>query len=258
TAKHCADNMGILTEDIYQKRLWHHQPLTDFWQVGRGIMNRLIKHGIYDMYDVAHCDEKILYKEFGVNAEYLIDHAWGREPTTIADIKRYKPKCNSMSHGQVLFEDYQYDDALLAMKEMVELKALDLVEHHLVTNHISLHIGYSQNEVKSTGGSITITTRTNSSQILIQEFITLFKRTTQRNKPIRRITISFGGVVDEVYESYDLFTDYEKIEEERKVMQAIVEIRNKYGKNKILKGMNFYEKATTRKRNQLVGGHNAE
>lgn len=257
-AKHCSDNMGMLTEEIYQKRLWHHQPLTDFWQVGKGIMNRLIKHGIYDMDGVAHCDEKILYKEFGVNAEYLIDHAWGKEPTTIADIKRYKPKHNSMSHGQVLFEDYEYDDALLAMKEMVELKALDLVEQHLVTNHISLHIGYAKNEVKSTGGSIKITIRTNSSQLLMQEFITLFKRTTDKNKPIRRITISFGGVIDEVYESYDLFTDYEAIEEERKVMQAIVDIRNKYGKNTILKGMNFYDKATTRKRNRLVGGHNAE
>ncbi|MEG0275611.1 MAG: DNA repair protein [Coprobacillus sp.] len=258
TAKHCSDNMGILTEEIYQKRLWNHQPLTDFWQVGKGIANRLMKHGIYDMDGVAHCDEKVLYKEFGINAEYLIDHAWGREPTTIADIKRYKPKHNSMSHGQVLFEDYQYEDALLVMKEMVELKSLDLVEHHLVTNLISLHIGYSQREVKSTGGSMKLTVNTNSSHFLIQEFITLFKRTTCRNQPIRRINISFGGVVDEIYESYDLFTDYQAIEEERKVMQAIVEIRNKYGKNKILKGMNFYDKATTRKRNKLVGGHNAE
>ncbi|MEG0367091.1 MAG: DNA repair protein [Coprobacillus sp.] len=258
TAKHVKDNMGQLTEESYQKTLWHHQPLTDFWQVGRGTMKRLAKYSIYDMYGIAHCDEKILYKEFGINAEYLIDHAWGKEPTTIADIKQYKSKNNSVSHNQVLFEDYEYEDALLVMKEMVELKTLDLVQMHLVTNHISLYVGYSKKEVKSTGGSMKIGVRTNSYTILLKEFISLFERTTHQHYPIRRLGISFGGVLDEIYEYYDLFTDQELIEEERKLMETIVEIREKYGKNTILKGMNMYEKATTKKRNRLVGGHNAE
>lgn len=258
TAKYVQSNIAILTEKMYQDTLWHHQPLTDFWQVGKGIMKRLAKYDIYDMYSIAHCDEKILYKEFGINAEYLIDHAWGKEPTTIADIKSYTPKHNSVSHGQVLFEDYKYADALVVVKEMVELKALDLVEQHLVTDCISLHICYSQKGVKTTGGSMKMTTRTNSYQILSQEFIKLFERTTHLHYPIRRIFISFGNVLDEAYEYYDLFTDYTLIEEERRVMNAIVEIKNKYGKNAILKGMNLYEKSTTRKRNRLVGGHNAE
>lgn len=258
TAKHVADNMGILDKESYQDTLWNHQPLTDFWQVGKGIANRLAKHHLYNMYDVAHCDEKILYKEFGINAEYLIDHAVGDEPTTISDIKRYRSKNNSISHSQVLFEDYKYDDALLAMKEMVELKSLDLVHQHLVTDLISLYVGYSKKEVKSTGGSMKIGVRTNSYKILLEEFIHLFKKTTHPTYPIRRIGISFGNVLDEVYEYYDLFTDLKEIEEERRLMEAVVEIKEKYGKNKILKGMNLYEKATTKKRNLLVGGHNAE
>lgn len=257
-AKHSKSNMGYLSETLYKKKLWHHQPLTDFWQIGKGITNRLMKYGIHDMCGIANANEEILYKEFGINAKNLIDHAWGREPTTIADIKKYKPKTHSHSNSQILFEDYQYEDAFLVLKEMVESNVLELVDQHLVSNHISLYIGYSKNIRRPTGGSRKITTRTNSYRILLQEFIDLFHQTTYKDTPIRQISISFGNVVDEMFESYDLFSDIEALEEERKLSQALVNIKHKYGKNAVLKGMNMFEKATARKRNQLVGGHNAE
>lgn len=258
TAKHSIERIGYLTEKSYQQLLWHHQPLTDFWQIGRGISKRLAKHHIYDMYDVAHCPENILYKEFGINAEYLIDHAWGRESTTIKDIKNYRSSSNSFSNHQILFEDYCYEDAFIAFKEMVELNTLELVDQHLVTNHISLSIGYSKDIVPPTGGSMKISTITNSYQILLKEFIYLFQKTTHKHYPIRKIGICFGNVVDEIYESYDLFTDYEALEEEKRLQQALLDIKHKYGKNAVVKGMNLFEKSTTMKRNKLVGGHNAQ
>lgn len=258
SAKHNPSNIGILNEHLYKQTLWHHQPITDFWHVGRGIAKRLAKYQIFDMAGVAFCDEKILYQEFGVNAKYLIDHAWGKEPTTIAQIKKYQPENNSISHSQVLFEDYSYEDALLAMKEMVELKVLDLVERHLVTRHIALYVGYSNKKIKATGGSLKIGVCTNSYRILLSEFITLYKRTTHLNCPIRRLGISFGGVIDEKYEAYDLFTDYQEIEKERKLQEALINIKGRYGKNAVFKGMDLLEKATTLKRNKLIGGHNGE
>ena len=258
SAKHNPSNIGILNEHLYKQTLWHHQPITDFWHDGRGIAKRLAKYQIFDMAGVAFCDEKILYQEFGVNAKYLIDHAWGKEPTTIAQIKKYQPENNSISHSQVLFEDYSYEDALLAMKEMVELKVLDLVEQHLVTRHIALYVGYSNKKIKATGGSLKIGVCTNSYRILLSEFITLYKRTTHLNCPIRRLGISFGGVIDEKYEAYDLFTDYQEIEKERKLQEALINIKGRYGKNAVFKGMDLLEKATTLKRNKLIGGHNGE
>ena len=257
TAKHSPDNMGLLDEDLYRQLLWHHEPLTDFWMIGAGTERRLRSMGIYDMYGVAHADEKKLYKIFGVNAEYLIDHAWGRETVEISDIKAYKPKANSISNSQILFEDYNYKDAYLVMKEMVEMNVLSLTERHLVTNHVALYIGYSKDVVSPSRGSMKITNTTNSYQILLDEFRLLYKRIVKQQYPIRQIAISFGNVKDEIYEQYDLFADLEQIEKDKKVQETLVEIKNKYGKNAVLKGMNLCEKATARKRNTLVGGHNA-
>ena len=258
TAKHSKNNMGYLNERLYQESLWHHRPLTDFWQIGKGISKRLKQLDIFDMYDLAHSDESILYQEFGVNAQFLIDHAWGKEPTLISDIKAYKPKSNSISSGQVLFEDYNYDDGLLIVKEMVELKCLELVDKHLVTNNITLRISYSKHAVKSTGRSMKINEMTNSYQILIENFNYLYKKTTNPNYLIRKIMISFNDLKDEIFESTDLFTDYQKREKEKKIQAAILEIKYKYGKNAILKGMNLQNKATTKMRNKLIGGHNGE
>lgn len=257
TAKHAKDCMGYLDEDLFKQLIWHHQPITDIWMIGPGTANRLAMLGIKDLYGVAHYNEKILYKLFGINAEYLIDHSWGREPTEISDIKAYKPSSNSISNSQILFEDYNYKDAYLIMKEMVESNVLQLTEKHLVTNHISLYVGYSKNCIKPSRGSRKITNTTNSYRILLEEFKLLYKKIINPNYPIRQIGICFGNVKDEIYEQFDLFVDQEDIEKEKRVQEALVHIRNKYGKNAVLKGMNFYEKATQRKRNGLVGGHNA-
>lgn len=257
TAKHTADNMGYLDEDLFKQLIWHHKPITDIWMIGPGTARRLAQFGINDLYGVAHFPEKKLYKMFGVNAEYLIDHSWGREPTEIKDIKAYKPSSNSISNSQILFEDYNYKDAFLVMKEMVESNVLSLTEKHLVTNHIALYIGYSKNIIKPSRGSCKITNTTNSYKILLQEFINLYKRIINPAYPIRQIAISFGNVVNECYEQFDLFADYEDIEKEKRVQEALVSIKNKYGKNSVLKGMNLCDKATQRKRNGLVGGHNA-
>lgn len=257
TAKHAKDCMGYLDEDLFKQLIWHHQPITDIWMIGPGTANRLAMLGIKDLYGVAHYNEKILYKLFGINAEYLIDHAWGREPTEISDIKAYKPSSNSISNSQILFEDYNYKDAYLIMKEMVESNVLQLTEKHLVTNHISLYVGYSKNCIIPSRGSRKITNTTNSYRILLEEFKLLYKKIINPNYPIRQIGISFGNVKDEIYEQFDLFADQEDIEKEKRVQETLVHIRNKYGKNAVLKGMNFYEKATQRKRNGLVGGHNA-
>lgn len=257
TAKHAKDCIGYLDEDLFKQLIWHHQPITDIWMIGPGTANRLAMLGIKDLYGVAHYNEKILYKLFGINAEYLIDHAWGREPTEISDIKAYRPSSNSISNSQILFEDYNYKDAYLIMKEMVESNVLQLTEKHLVTNHISLYVGYSKNCIKPSRGSRKITNTTNSYRILLEEFKLLYKKIINPNYPIRQIGISFGNVKDEIYEQFDLFADQEDIEKEKRVQETLVHIRNKYGKNAVLKGMNFYEKATQRKRNGLVGGHNA-
>ena len=258
TAKHAKDNMGVLDEQLYRETLWHHKPVSDFWQVGRGISKRLEKYSVADMYDIAHMDERILYREFGVNAEYLIDHAWGREPTTIKEIKAYKSKSNSLSNSQILFEDYNYEEALLVLKEMVELNVQNLVESHRVTDHIGLYIGYSARNVKATGGSRKLSNVTNSYAYLRNAFIELYRETVNRQELVHMLSISFGNVVDEMYETYDLFTDFNALEKEKKLQLTLLNIKHKFGKNAVIKGMNLLNKATAISRNKLVGGHNAE
>ena len=256
-AKHKSDNIAYLDEDIFKQTLWHHRPLTDFWMIGKGSEARLNALGIKDLYDLAHYDEKILYKVFGINAKTLIDHANGKEDTTIADIKAYKPKSNSLSNSQILFEDYNYKDAYIVLKEMVETNVLELTSKHLVTNHISLYIGYSKDVIKASNSGNLISNTTNSYKILLNEFTTLYKKIVNTNYPIRKLGISFGNLKDEYYAQYDLFTDVDEIEKERKAQEALVYIKQKYGKNTVLKGTNFLDKATARKRNTLIGGHNA-
>ncbi|MDY3036547.1 MAG: DNA repair protein [Absicoccus sp.] len=257
-SKHVPDNMGYLDEGLYQNMLWHHKPLTDFWRIGPGLSRRLASLGIFDMYDLAHYPESILYQVFGIQAEYLIDHAWGKEPTTIQDIKAYHSQAHSISNSQILFEDYSYQDAYLIVKEMVDVNVLRLVDEHLVTNRIALYVGYSKNCRKASSATTKITNCTNSYRILLAEFKRLYQRIVDPHYPIRQIGLSFCDVKDERYESYDLFTNPNAIEKEASVQKAIIEIKQKYGKNAILKGMNLEEKATARKRNLLIGGHNAQ
>lgn len=255
-SKHSATNIGWLNEERYKKELWHHKPLSDFWQIGNGIEKRLNAKRIFDMYDIAHTAPKILYKEFGANAEYLIDHSWGKESCTISDIKAYNPKSSSISTNQVLFEDYTYDKAKLVLKEMVELKSLELVEKDLVTDTIQLYIGYSNNIIKSTGGSKKLSNKLNTFNELLEAFLDLYNKTTNKKFPIRRIGIAFLKVSIIEGEQLNLFVNQEHVEKERNLAKTINQIKIKMGKNAILKGMNFEREATTKLRNTLIGGHN--
>lgn len=256
TAKHSASNIGYLDEEKYKKELWNHKPLSDFWQIGKGIERRLNKMRIFDMEQLAHADPKKLYKEFGVNAEYLIDHSWGKESCTIADIKAYKPKTNSISNSQILFEDYSFEKARLVLKEMVELGSLRLIESNLVTDTVQLYVGYSKDIINATGGTQKILVCTNVYSELVKAFLSVYDRTTNRNVGIRRIGISFGNVIETENVQLSLFTNQEKIDKERKLELAISSLKNKMGKNMILRGMNFEDGATTITRNKLIGGHN--
>ncbi len=256
TAKHSATNIGYLDENKYKNELWHHKPLTDFWQIGNGIEKRLSKMRIFDMYDIAHTEQKKLYKEFGVNAEYLIDHSWGKESCTIRDIKAYKPKRNSISNSQILFEDYSFEKARLVLKEMVELGSLRLVESNLMTDTVQLYIGYSKDIINPSGGTQKLTNCTNVYSELVKAFLSIYDKTTNRNVGIRRIGINFSNVIETENIQLNLFTNQEKIDRERKLELAICNIKNVMGKNKILRGMNLEDGATTITRNKLIGGHN--
>ena len=279
-AKHRkADGDGVriaeLTEMGYREKYWTHRPLTDFWRIGHGTEARLASAGMYSLGDVARMslrNEEVLYKLFGVNAELLIDHAWGWEPCTMADIKRYKPSASSLSSGQVLMEPYSFEKARLIVREMTDSLSLDLVEKRLVTAQLVLHVGYEAG--KGTGpmvkdwygrptpkpahGSVNLPFPTSATSILLKSAMELYDRIVDKNIFVRRIYVVASQVKDEKSETarqLNLFEENPDTSRERKQQEAILEIRRKYGKNAILKGMNFEEGATTRDRNQQIGGH---
>ena len=299
-AKHITpDKNGVriagLDEMTYRKYLWNHRPLTDFWRVGKGISRKLEKNGIFTMGDVARTSEKneeLLYKLFGINAELLIDHAWGYEPCTIESIKAYKPVTNSISSGQVLHCPYNYEDTKLIVKEMTELLTLDLVKKNLVTSKMVLTIGYdienlSNPEIsksylgevtldhygrkvpKSAHGTINIDHKTSSTKIITDYVMNLYESIINKKLLVRRINITAEDVVNEddyknnkKFEQIDLFIDYNEIEKQQKkeklekeLQKAVLDIKTKYGKNAVLKGMNFIEGGTTIERNGQIGGH---
>lgn len=297
-AKHTKPNekgvrIACLDEMMYRKKLWEHRPLTDFWRVGKGYAKKLEQNGMFTMGDVALCsvnDEDKLYKLFGINAELLIDHAWGYEPCTIESIKSYKPNTKSISSGQVLHCPYNYDKTKLIIKEMTELLVLDLVDKHLVTNQIVLTVGYdidniNNKDINYTGeitidrygrkipkhahGTINLEHKTSSTKIITEAVMKLYDRIIDKRLLTRRINITANNVIDEEkaeredrYEQIDLFNNYKEVEanknkekKERNLQRSILDIKKKYGKNVILKGMNFEDGATTIERNEEVGGH---
>ena len=296
-AKHITPNkFGVriaeLNEMSYRKLLWSHSPITDIWRVGKGISKRLEKYGIYTMGDVARCsinNEDLLYKLFGVNAELLIDHAWGWEPCTIESIKNYKPLAKSISSGQVLQKPYSYDKAKLIVREMVELLTLNLVSKRLVTEKLVLTIGYDIENVtddyngsvtidyygraipKHAHGTINLDYKTSSSKIIQEAMIKLYDRIINPKLSVRRITIALTKLASEEdekdkvrYRQLDLFSslddnklDYDKevLKKENNLQNAMLKIKEKYGKNAILKGMDLEEGATTIERNRQIGGH---
>lgn len=255
-AKHETDRIAYLDEARYREKLWKHKPLTDFWRVGRGTVERLSNMGICTMEEIAHARESLLYKAFGIDAELLIDHAWGREPVTIADIKAYRPKNTSFSSGQVLPRDYEYEEGALVVKEMADLLCLDLVDQGLVTSHISLVIGYSNQKCfEPAKGSTTLRSATSSNRRLLSYVEQLYRRIVRPGAYIRRITLTYTGVMTEDYQQFDLFSDPEETEKDVKAQRAAISIKQRYGRNAVLKGMNLEESATTIERNGQIGGH---
>lgn len=304
-----ADKDGVriaeLTETSYREMLWDHTPITDFWRIGRGCRDRLEAKGLYTMGDIARCslgkkndfyNEDLLYKMFGINAELLIDHAWGCESCTMADIKAYKPGSSSLSSGQVLKEPYSAEKAELVIKEMTDSLVLDLVDKGLMTNQIVLSVGYDvenlkdplkkemfrgeintdpfgREKPKSAHGSVNFGKYTSSSKTIIKNVTELFDRIVNKSLTVRRMTVAANNLIPENFEEeensqLDLFTDYEALQEkmqrereatleENSLQKAVIGIKKKYGKNAVLKGMNFEEGATAVERNGQVGGHKA-
>ncbi len=256
TAKHSADHIGELDEESYRKTLWRHQPLTDFWRVGPGIARRLMSMGITTMEGIARADEDAMYHMFGIDAELLIDHAWGKEPVTMADIKAYKPKTSSIGGGQVLGCDSDFEGGKLLVKEMADLLCLELVDKGLVTDSITLHVSYNKRyDRKSAHGTTTMTLTTSSARQIMSYTEKLYERIVDRRTPIHRIYLTFNNVVDETYQQYDLFVDPAELEKEHRLQKAMLDIKEKFGKNAILKGMNLEKGATTMERNLQIGGH---
>ncbi len=302
-AKHCEpDKNGVriaeLDEMSYRRILWDHRPLTDFWRVGRGISKKLEEHGMYTMGDVARCsvgresdyyNEDLLYKLFGVNAELLIDHAWGWEPTEISDIKSYRPESSSLSSGQVLQEPYEFSKAKLVLKEMADLLSLELVSKRIATDQIVLTVGYDIESLKKSYSGAVETDRygrkipktahssenigryTSSTKLICETAMKLFDRIVDKELLVRRMYIVANHIITEndaekerEYVQLNLFSDTGKqeaeeneLKKEKDMQKAILKIKSKYGKNSIIKGMNLKEGATALERNRQIGGHKA-
>lgn len=255
-SKHAPDFIGELNEESYRKLLWDHKPLTDFWMVGRGTVKRLESIGIRTMRDIAMCDERMLYRLFGINGELLMDHAWGIEPCEMSDIKNYKTKSTSLSSGQVLPRDYNYVEIRLIVKEMCDLLCLDLVKKHKVTDNISLVLVCSNEYGRlPLGAARKLTVCTSSNRILTGKMMEIFDEIADKNLYYRRVYIGFNHLEDEAFEQFDLFTDPNVMTRDRKLQEAALLIKGKYGKNAILKGMNLEKAGTTRERNNQIGGH---
>ena len=257
TAKHAKDYIGILDEESFKETLWDHVPLTDFWRVGSGIAKKLEKRGIFTMGEIAKAAPELLYKLFGIDAELLIDHAWGREPTTIQDIKNYKSKTKCLNSGQVLSRDYSFTEALIIVKEMADVLCIELKAKKLIASSLSLYIGFSNTlSMPGAHGSTTFKVPTNNDMEIVSYITSLYKSIMKENLPIRRINLSFNNVLpDNSGRQIYLFENVEENDKKARLQDTVIGIKHKFGKNAILKGMNFLPSATTIERNMQIGGH---
>ena len=255
-SKHNKSHIAYLDEKLYQEELWNHKPLSDFWQIGRGIETRLLKYHIKTMKDITLCDPKILYKEFGINAEILIDHAYGRETCTIKEIKNYVPKSTSISISQILFRDYKYDEAKVILTEMIDNLVLELVSKKLYTSNVSVYIGFTREENFGIRFSSNIDL-TNSYTNILNFILNEYSYRIPEEAKIRRIGLSFNNLDIKKYEQLNLFVKEDNTKEET-LGSVINDIKNKFGKNSILRCISLDENATQKQRNAYIGGHNAE
>ncbi len=259
TAKHAEDGIGMLDARTFRQQVWPHRPITDIWQIGSHIAERLRTYGIEDLHGLAHANVDLLYREFGANAEYLIDHAWGVEPCTIAEIHAYEPQATSVGNGQVLPCDYTFDEARMILREMVDETVLDLVEKRVVAGHASLHVGYGKDDGAAThaNASRTLSGHTNSFDKLMAFMDELFCEITDPHRPIRRMNVAFGHLMPEGYATADLFADAEAEHDERARQETLLAIKRKFGKDAVMRGTSLKEKARGRERAHQVGGHHA-
>ena len=260
-AKHVEDHIGILNEISYRQQLWDHRPLSDFWRIGSRTEKKLAGYGIHTMGDIAYTSvtsEDWLYKMFGIDAELLIDHAWGLESCDIHDIKNYHTEEHSLSNGQVLMRNYSFEEAAVVVREMTDVLVLDLVSKGLITGSVTLWIAYDHRyERPSSHGTVRLTSLTNSSSTIMDEVNKLYQKITDRHTGIRRIEICANRVMPEGYLQYDLFTDPAAVEKEKNLQQAILDVKKRYGKNAIMRGANLLDCSTYRERNNQIGGHRA-
>lgn len=254
TAKHAPDRIGWLDEEKFKKTLWNHTPITDFWGISSGTAKRLAKYGVVDMEGITKLKEDLLYDEFGINAELLIDHAWGKETCLMSDIKDYKSKAHSISASQILPFNYTFAEAKLVMTEMIQNGCYDLFRQHYVTELVHIYVGYGDDKTGDKG-TVRMNVATNLFSIIGEYVDKLFDKVVDKNKPIRRLGYDFENVMPQSEERYDLFTNLESIEKEKKMVESVLELQHKFGKNSILKGLDLKDKATQRERNETIGGH---
>lgn len=259
TAKKTPDHIGILDENEFIKHLWNHRPLTDFWRIGHGTEARLAKLGIFTMQDIAKAPEELIYKTFGIDGRFLIEHAWGREDTTIEDIKNYVPKSNSLTSGQVLPRGYEKAEGRIIAVEMTDELVLSLVDKALCAGVVVLHLSYEgkYTEYESTRGSVTLPLPTSSGRELRSAVLGIYESICDESRLIRRVTIVFSNVLPMETSQYDIFTDTKEQDREHELQLAMLHIKKKYGKNSIVKCMDLQKCATMMERNMQIGGHRA-
>lgn len=259
TAKHAEDFIGYLDEESYRKELWNHRPLTDFWRIGRGIATRLEKVGLYTMGQIAKADEDLLYKMLGIDAELLIDHAWGIEPVTMKDIKAYTPKTKCLASGQVLMRDYEFEEGRLILREMAEALCLDMVRRGVKTNSMTVHVAYSRRaHLKSVRGTANVLTPTNVASVFVPELLKIYDDIVDRDQKVRHFNLYCNDLMeDDGEEQLTLFSEQteERVAEDKKIQQAMLDIKDKFGKNAIFKSSDLKEGATALERNRQIGGH---
>ena len=260
-AKHVDDHIGMLDEISYRQKLWDHRPLSDFWRIGSRTERKLASYGIHTMGDIAYASvtsEDWLYKMFGIDAELLIDHAWGLESCGMSDIKNYHTEEHSLSNGQVLMRNYSYEEAAVVVREMTDVLVLDLVEKGLITSSITLWVAYDHRmERPSSHGTLKLASPTNSSLTILDQVVELYRKIADRHTGIRRIEVTANRVTPESYLQYDIFTNPIVIEKEKSLQKAILDVKKRYGKNAIMRGANLLECSTYRERNEQIGGHRA-
>lgn len=260
-AKHVDDHIGILDEFSYREQLWNHTPLNDFWRIGSRTEKKLAGYGIHTMGDIAMASltsEDWLYKMFGIDAELLIDHAWGYETCRMRDIKNYHSEEHSLSNGQVLMRNYTFEEAEVIVREMTDNLVLDLFEKGMVTNSVTLWIAYDHRyEHEASKGTVKLSKPTNSSHKIIEAVEELYQKITDRHTGIRRLDVCANRIAPESYIQYSLFDDPIQTDKERHLQEAVLSVKQRYGKNAIMRGSNLLECSTYRERNNQIGGHRA-